>query len=98
MSARQRPPQNAVPTLNRRSFIGRAMALATSVWISASTSAEPKRRSANDKLNLGFIGVGGRGWNNLQALSGENVVALCDVDSVRAAEAFKRFPRTPEYR
>jgi predicted dehydrogenase len=60
--------------------------------------AEPKVRTANDKLNLGFIGIGGRGWNNLQALASENIVALCDVDSFRAAEAFKRFPQAQKYR
>jgi len=97
MSISKRQSQKAVATLNRRSFIGKAAALASGVWIGGALHAEPKR-PANEKLNLGFIGVGGRGWNNLQALAGENVTALCDVDSVRAAEAFKRFPRAPKYR
>jgi predicted dehydrogenase len=98
MSIPKRQSQSSASTMSRRSFIGQAAALASGVWISESAYAEPKGRSANDRLNLGFIGVGGRGWNNLQALSGENVVALCDVDSVRASEAFKRFPRPPKYR
>jgi predicted dehydrogenase len=98
MSISKHQARNAASTLNRRSFIGHALALTSGVWISGSVRAEPKGRSANDRLNLGFIGVGGRGWNNLKALEGENIAALCDVDSVRASEAFNRFPRAPKYR
>jgi predicted dehydrogenase len=98
MSTGKRASQSGGPALNRRSFIGHAAALAGGACISGSILAEPKVRSANDKLNLGFIGVGGRGWNNLQAMSGENVVALCDVDSVRATEAFNRFRGAQKYR
>jgi predicted dehydrogenase len=98
MSILKRQSGNAASALSRRAFIGQAAALASGVWIRQSRAAEPKRQSANEKLNLGFIGVGGRGWTNLQSLSRENVVALCDVDSVRASEAFNRFPRAPKYR
>jgi predicted dehydrogenase len=98
MSIQKMQCRNAASAMNRRSFIGYAAAFASGVWIGESAHAEPKGRSANDRLNLGFIGIGGRGWNNLQALLGENVVALCDVDSTRASEAFKRFPRAPKYR
>jgi predicted dehydrogenase len=90
--------RSAATRLNRRAFMRYAAALSTGVWIGGSVSAEPTKRSPNEKLNLGFIGVGGRGWNNLQSLYGENVVALCDVDSGRAAEAFTRFSRVPKYR
>jgi len=40
------------------------------------------RRSALDRLNIGVIGVGGRGAANWGAAyrAGENIVALCDVD------------------
>jgi predicted dehydrogenase len=46
---------------------------------------------------LGFVGVGGRGWNNLEELSHQNVVALCDVDEVRAKMAFEAHPRASRY-
>ncbi|HGY90673.1 MAG TPA: Gfo/Idh/MocA family oxidoreductase [Planctomycetes bacterium] len=36
---------------------------------------------SSDKLRIGFVGVGGRGRANLNALSNEAVVALCDVDA-----------------
>ena len=37
-------------------------------------------RGLAEKLNIALVGVGGRGADNLKALSGENIVALCDVD------------------
>jgi predicted dehydrogenase len=47
----------------------------------------------NEKLNIGCVGVGGRGGDNLQSVSSENIVALCDVDKRRAAKAFEQFPK-----
>jgi hypothetical protein len=35
---------------------------------------------ANDRVNVAAVGVGGMGRANLQALSSQNIVALCDVD------------------
>ncbi len=36
-------------------------------------------RNLNEKLNIAVIGVGGRGASNLDGVSSENIVALCDV-------------------
>jgi len=42
----------------------------------------------NSKLNVAFIGVGGRGKTYLNpCLQRENIVALCNVDEVRMKEA-----------
>jgi predicted dehydrogenase len=49
-------------------------------------------------LNLGFIGAGGRGADNLDALKPQNVAALCDVDWDRARVTFERYPLVPRYR
>lgn len=40
------------------------------------------RRTVMDRLNIGFIGVGGRGGVNVSEAyrAGENIVALCDMD------------------
>jgi len=54
--------------------------------------------SANDRLNLAFVGCGGQGGENLDKLAGENIIALCDVDEDRAAGAFKRFPKAKIFR
>ncbi len=38
----------------------------------------------SEKLNLAFVGVGGRGVANVQALADQNMVAFADVDDQRA--------------
>ena len=53
--------------------------------------------SPNERLGVACIGVGGRGAVNLEAVGGENVVALCDVDEKRAGGAFDRFPRAKKF-
>jgi predicted dehydrogenase len=44
--------------------------------------AKPRFRKPDEKLNIGVIGVGGKGWSNWEPMfkMGENIVALCDVD------------------
>ena len=78
---------------HRRGFLKSAGATAATLLIPKWTWGQ----SPNEILNIGFIGVGGRGASNLDACSQENVVALSDVDSVRAAAAFKRFPKAKHY-
>ncbi len=53
---------------------------------------------ANERLSIGIIGAGGRGAANLQAVSSEQVIALCDVDVRRAAASFARYPDAAKYR
>jgi len=51
----------------------------------------------SDRLNIAGIGVGGRGGGVLEGLTGENVVALCDVDWKYARSTFKKFPNAKKY-
>lgn len=52
-----------------------------------------------DKLNVAAIGCGGQGGVDLnEAAKTENIVALCDVDEVRAAASFQRFSKQPKYK
>ncbi|MCX8157638.1 MAG: Gfo/Idh/MocA family oxidoreductase [Verrucomicrobiae bacterium] len=51
----------------------------------------------SSKLNLGFIGVAGRGGANLDGCAGENIVALCDVDRARLQKAQERFPQAKAF-
>jgi predicted dehydrogenase len=53
--------------------------------------------AANEKLNLGVVGVSGRGGDNLQGVSRENIVALCDTDENNLNAAAKRFPGAKTY-
>lgn len=66
-------------TINRRSFC-KSMAIAgTGAMMPRFSIANPSI-SANSKVNIGWIGVGGIGQYGLKDSLGENIVALCDVD------------------
>jgi predicted dehydrogenase len=54
--------------------------------------------SPNERLNIAVVGCGGQGAENLKHISGQNVIALCDVDDERGAEAFGQFPRAKRFR
>ena len=58
--------------------------------------------SPNEKLNVAFIGVGGRGGRNLKTMTdqshvGVNVVALCDVNKQNLGIASKLHPQARTY-
>jgi predicted dehydrogenase len=81
---------------SRREFFERSALAGVGFWIG--TSALPARsQSANDKLNIGVIGAGGKGASDTDACSGENIVALCDVDEHNAAETYKKYPKATKY-
>src|SRR5271157_4574440 len=51
-----------------------------------------------DKLNVASIGCGGQGGVDLvDAARTETIVAMCDVDSARAAANFTRFEKVTKY-
>jgi len=82
-------------------FTRRQMLQATAVSSAAGllTRAAPgaETKSPNEKLNLAFIGAGGRGGANLGALRNENVVALCDADEKRAGPVFAKHPNAQKF-
>jgi len=54
-------------------------------------------QAQRSKLRIGVIGAGGRGAANTGALAGESIVAVCDVDEGRLAEAGGRHPGARRY-
>lgn len=54
-------------------------------------------RSPNEKLNLACIGVANKGGHNIEQLTHENIVALCDVDTVHLGPMAERFPKAAKY-
>ena len=74
---------------SRRDFLKTSAAAGFGFWVAGSTASAVTRPGPNERLNVAFIGVGGRGGSNLGAVArSENVVALCDVDSNRARGGF----------
>ncbi len=84
--------------LSRRDFIGGAAAVAAFTIVPRHVLGGPGRTAPSEKLNIAGVGVGGQGAGDLEALSSENIVALCDVDQRRAAGTFKRYPNAKKYR
>jgi hypothetical protein len=60
-------------------------------------AAAPRRVSANEKLNIGAVGCGGKGASDIQFCSGENIVALCDVDARTLAARKEAHPKATTY-
>ena len=87
-------------SLNRRKMLARlgGAAITSLGWDGIQVPGSARAGSPNDKLNLAVIGCGGQGAENLKQISGENIVALCDVDDELAAEAFGKFPKAKRFR
>ena len=79
----------------RRQFIQHSAFVAGVGYFTSRAVAAPK--SANEKLNVGIIGVGGRGGHNMGMVSGENIVALCDIDDGRVQRAAKKHSKAKKY-
>jgi len=86
--------------LKRRDFIkSGSFGVAGVILGTRPAAAAPGQLSANDKLNIGVIGVAARGGENLAAVGAtENIVALCDVDEQRLNAAAQKFPSAKLYR
>ena len=95
--------------ITRRSFISGAAAAGALMFL---PSCQTKRvKGANGKLNVAFIGVGGRGESAVSALGKHpekvNFVAFCDVQDDTSAKpwggyksaafSYKKYPNVPRF-
>jgi predicted dehydrogenase len=79
--------------MKRREFLKVSGGAAAGFWIAGRATAYGQERSPNAKLHVAAIGVGGQGGTNLAAVARtETIVALCDVDDQRLAEAARKHP------
>ncbi len=85
-------------TLSRRTLIKQTAAVGLFTFVPKSVFGGPNQSSANDKLNIACIGIGGKGRSDASAVSSQNIVALCDVDDRCAARTFEMFPKAKRYR
>src|SRR5437762_11406137 len=84
-------------SLTRRQFIYYSTLAASAAAITGCATSR-RRISANDKLNIGVVGTGGKGASDIECCSGENIVALCDVDSKTSAGAHAKHPSATVYK
>jgi predicted dehydrogenase len=82
------------PHSSRRTF------LATATAATLASVGRARRLAPSERINLAGIGAGGMGGGDIATLSrlGVNVVALCDVDDVRAAGSFSAHPKARRYK
>ena len=83
--------------ISRRDFMG-AAAVAAFTVVPRHVLGGPGQTPPSEKLNIAGIGVGGQGAGDLNAVSSQNIVALCDVDWGHAAGTFRRYPKAKKYR
>jgi predicted dehydrogenase len=84
--------------LNRRDLLKAsgvgALAISGGVW---SELAPAQSKSPNEKLNVACIGTANRAAADVSGVQGENIVALCDIDSNYLDRAAKQFPKAETY-
>jgi len=85
-------------SLSRRHFVGAAAAVAAFTYVPKRVLGQAGGDSANNKLNIAGIGVGGQGGSDINGVSSENIAFLCDVDLDRASGTIKRHPNAKIYR
>ena len=86
------------PRTNRRDFLKVSGLTGIGYWAAGGIAgAEDKPRSANEKLNLGIVGVNHRGKANMNSVAGENIAALCDVNENYLAAAAKAHAKAKTY-
>ena len=84
--------------MNRRQFLGSAAAVATFTIVPRHVLGGARQVPPSEKLNIASIGVAGMGAADIQSVSTENIVALCDVDWRHAAKTFDKYPNAKKYR
>ncbi|MEA3226170.1 MAG: twin-arginine translocation signal domain-containing protein, partial [Planctomycetota bacterium] len=85
-------------SMSRRHFMGAAAAAAAFTIVPRHVLGGPRNIPPSEKVNIAGIGVGGRGGGDIDALSSQNIVALCDVDWKNASGQFKRHPKATKYK
>lgn len=86
-------------TFSRRKFISRTATVAAGISIVPRHVLGGVGYTApSDALNIAGIGVGGMGAANLGNITGQNIVALADVDWKYAAGTFNRYPKAKKYK
>lgn len=85
--------------INRRDFLKGSAALSSLMLLPSCATQKVKR--ANSQVQVAIVGAGGQGGRAVERLSQSphsKIVAFCDVDEKRAANAYKQFPNVARFR
>ncbi len=90
----------SVNKLSRRNFLKTSGAVATAAFaFNVAPSTVLGAIAPSNKLNIAAVGIGGMGSVNINSCRGENIVALCDVDtSGRTGKVRSKFPKAKFFR
>lgn len=95
MICRLLPFETMKKIITRRQFVQSSTLAASAL---ALPTFVPRRVfGANERLNVAGIGAGGKGAVDIDGCSRENIVAMADVDYLRAETSFKRFDKAIRY-
>jgi predicted dehydrogenase len=84
--------------ISRREFLGAsATAAAGLMVVPRHVLGGPHYTAPSDRLNIGCVGVGGKGTSDIWSVSSENVVALCDVDDIQMSKFLKHERNNPQH-
>ena len=92
--------KKSLPGSTRREFLrATGAAVAGIMIVPRHVVAGSGQTPPNERISIAGIGVGGQGGSDLNEIARDqiNLVALTDVDSVRAAATFKKFPDAKRY-
>jgi len=89
-------PKSNTAGWSRRQFVTRTTFAAGAVAFGV--PALLRAQNLNSKLNIAAIGAGGKGSSDIDCCAGENIVALCDVDTVRCGGQIEKRPDAKLYR
>jgi hypothetical protein len=84
--------------ISRRQFLYYSALAASATALTGHAQPQPRRLSANDKLNIGVVGVTGKGGSDTTCCASENIIALCDVDEKAAAGPRQKYPKATFYK
>lgn len=88
-----RPARSLNRGMTRRNFLARtSTGLAAVSFLPGSVLGLNGAERPNNKLNIAAIGLCNQGGSDLQGMTSENIVALCDVDTRFSAKHAKQFP------
>jgi hypothetical protein len=92
------PETTSLSRIDRREFI-KTSSLAAGAFVFGAP-ALLRGQNLNSKLNIACVGIGGKGRSDTDACAGENIVALCDVDSGSQAYEIqtKKYPSAKVYK
>jgi len=84
--------------ITRRGFLAKTTAnVAALSVVPSSVLGLRGAESPNNRLNIAAIGLCNQGHSDLQGMTSENIVALCDVDTSKSAKSAQQFPQAKRF-